>query len=82
MGKNFCEEVYEVVRKIPSGSVVTYKDVAIAIGRPNACRAVGNCLNKNRSKKIPCHRVIRSDGFVGGFNRGTKRKIEILKKES
>jgi O-6-methylguanine DNA methyltransferase len=55
--------------------------VAELTGRPRAWRAVGNILNKNRDLKIPCHRVIRSDGKIGGYNRGIKKKIALLKKE-
>ena len=77
----FQEKVYSVVRKIPRGSVLTYKQVAALAGSPRAARAIGNILNKNYDPKIPCHRVIRSDGKVGGYNRGAKTKIEILKKE-
>lgn len=53
----------------------------MAIHRPRAARAVGNALNKNRSVVVPCHRVIRSDGIVGGYVYGNKRKVSILKKE-
>ena len=70
----FKDQVYSVVKKIPRGSVLTYKEVAKRAGRPKAYRAVGNILNKNRDKNIPCHRVIRSDGKIGGFFNGTKRK--------
>jgi O-6-methylguanine DNA methyltransferase len=78
---SFKELVYEVVRKIPRGKTMTYKEVAKAIGRPRSYRAVGNVLNKNYDKKIPCHRVIRSDGSVGGYNRGKSNKVAILKRE-
>ncbi len=81
MQKTFTEKVYEVVRKIPKGSVVTYKEVAQKIGKPASYRAVGNALNKNHDPKIPCHRVIRSDGKLGGYNRGTASKRKILHKE-
>ena len=57
---NFKERVYEVVRKIPKGKVITYKMAAKLAGKPRAWRAVGNVLNKNKDKKIPCHRVIRT----------------------
>ena len=77
----FTEKVYGVVKKIPKGKVLTYKEVARRIGKPKAYRAVGNALNKNTNPKVPCHRVIRSDGDIGGFARGTKKKKEILKKE-
>jgi methylated-DNA-[protein]-cysteine S-methyltransferase len=55
--------------------------IARAIGSPGASRAVGNALNKNRSPSVPCHRVIRSDGTVGGFARGTKAKTAMLRAE-
>lgn len=79
--KTFTEKVYEVVGKIPRGKVLTYKEVAKLAGSKNASRAVGNILNKNYNPKIPCHRVIRSDGKLGGYNRGAKNKKEILKSE-
>jgi len=77
----FQEKVFKVVAKIPKGKTLTYKKVATAAGSPNASRAVGNILNKNYDPKIPCHRVIRSDGTTGGYNRGAKEKERILKKE-
>lgn len=80
--KTFTERVYDVVRKIPKGKTMTYGQVAAAIGQPGASRAVGNALNKNRDlKNIPCHRVIRSDGSIGGYAFGAKKKIAILKRE-
>lgn len=60
---------------------MSYKKVAFLIGSPKAWRAVGNILNKNRNPKIPCHRVIKADGRVGGYRYGTKKKIDLLKKE-
>jgi len=77
----FTQKVYEVVKKIPKGSVLTYKEVAKKAGSPRAYRGVGNILNKNHNPQIPCHRVIRSDGKLGGYNKGEKQKIVILKKE-
>lgn len=78
----FEKKVYEEVKKIPRGEIKTYKQIARAIGHLKAFRAVGNALNKNPDlKKIPCHRVIRSDGTVGGYRYGTKKKIALLKKE-
>ena len=77
----FGERVYAVVKQIPKGKVMTYKEVAAKAGSPGAYRAVGNILNKNFDPKIPCHRVIRSDGKIGGYNRGEEAKIVILKKE-
>jgi len=56
---------------------LSYKEVAKRVGFPKAWRAVGNILNKNRNKKTSCHRVIRSDGKVGGYNTGTKNKIKF-----
>lgn len=78
---NFKEKVLNLVGKIPGGKTLTYKQVAILAGKPRAYRAVGNILNKNYDKSIPCHRVIRSDGKIGGYNRGESRKIILLKKE-
>lgn len=77
----FSQKVYEVVKGIPKGAVLTYKEVAILAGSPGACRAVGNILSKNYDPTIPCHRVIRSDGKTGGYNRGSKKKEILLKKE-
>ncbi len=78
----FRERVHEVVRKIPKGKVLTYGEVAKRAGNARAARAVGNILSKNYDPAIPCHRVIRSDGKISGYNRGgTKRKLEILREE-
>jgi O-6-methylguanine DNA methyltransferase len=81
MKKSFSDRVYSVVKNIPQGKVFTYKQVATMAGSPRAFRAVGNILNKNYDPNIPCHRVIRSDGKTGGYNRGKKNKIVILKSE-
>ena len=77
----FSEKIYSITKSIPKGQTLTYKQVATRAGNPNASRAVGNILNKNYDKTIPCHRVIRSDGKIGGYNRGSENKIKILKKE-
>lgn len=77
----FKDRVLEVVKDIKNGKVLSYKEVAETIGHPKAYRAVGNILNKNYNPDIPCHRVIRSDGKVGGYNRGAREKQELLKKE-
>jgi O-6-methylguanine DNA methyltransferase len=77
----FQQKVYAVVKKIPKGSTLTYKQVAEKIGNPNAARAIGNALNKNYNPAIPCHRVIRSDGKLGGYNRGRAKKQKILQQE-
>ena len=79
--KNFRNRVYEVVRRIPTGKVMTYKEVSLKAGFPRAWRAVGNILNKNKNPKIPCHRVIKSNGEIGGYNLGKKKKLILLKKE-
>lgn len=79
--KNFKNRIYKTVEKIPKGKTLTYKKVAELCGYPKAWRAVGNILNKNNNPKIPCHRVIRSDGKIGGYNRGSKIKTFLLKKE-
>ena len=77
----FTEKVYTVVKRIPKGTVLTYKQVATRAGKPKAYRAVGNILNKNFNPEIPCHRVVRSDGTVGGYNRGSVSKQHILRAE-
>ena len=77
----FAKRVLGVTRKIPRGKTATYKEIAKLVGNQRAYRAVGNILNKNYDSKIPCHRVVRSDGKPGGYNRGTKKKLELLKKE-
>jgi len=77
----FKQKVLGVVSKIPRGQVLSYQEVARRAGRPRAYRAVGNILSKNTDAKIPCHRVICSDRSLGGYKRGSKKKIELLKKE-
>lgn len=82
MQKTFTEKVLEVVRKIPKGKVLTYKEVAGKAGSPGASRAVGSIMKNNYDKSVPCHRVIKSDGSLGEYNRGgTKEKARILKAE-
>ena len=78
---SFTDKVLEVVRKIAKGKTLTYKQVAQRAGSSRAYRAVGNILNKNYDPSIPCHRVIRSDGSAGGYNRGSKIKLERLRHE-
>lgn len=78
---NFRGKVLGIVRNIPKGEVFSYKQVAELAGKPKAWRAVGNILNKNKDPKIPCHRVIKHNGNIGGYNRGAKRKSALLKKE-
>jgi O-6-methylguanine DNA methyltransferase len=75
---DFQQKIYDVVKTIPRGKTLSYKQVATLAGRPNAFRAVGNILNKNYDPTIPCHRVIRSNGNIGGYNRGIDQKKHIL----
>ena len=78
----FTQKVFSIVRKIPKGKVLTYKQVAAQAGKPSAARAVGSIMKTNYDPKIPCHRVVRSDGGMGGYNRGGKvKKLQILRKE-
>lgn len=82
MKSSFTEKVYAVVAKIPKGSVMTYAEVARRAGNPRAYRAVGNIMNKNPdTTRVPCHRVVRSDGTPGGYARGTRKKIALLRRE-
>jgi len=76
--KSFADKVREVVRKIPKGKVLTYAEVARSAGNSKAYRAVGNILNKNYDKSIPCHRVICSNGTLGEYNRGSGSKKKLL----
>lgn len=80
-GGSFKEKVLEVVSKIPKGQVLSYKDVARRAHKPRAYRAVGNIMKQNRDPNVPCHRVICSDGRIGGFNRGKEFKALLLRKE-
>lgn len=82
MISSFTERVLAATRRIPSGKVATYQDIARATHAARAVRAVGNALNSNPdTKKTPCHRVVRSDGMVGGYGRGTPAKIQRLRAE-
>jgi O-6-methylguanine DNA methyltransferase len=81
MKNNFKEKVFRVVAKIPKGKILSYKEVAKLAGKPYAYRAVGNILSKNRNPKIPCHRVIRSDGKIGGYNGAFGEKRKLLREE-
>ena len=66
----FAERVRNVVRQIPKGETKSYKEVAAAAGSAGAARAVGMIMKNNYDPSVPCHRVIRSDGKMGGYNRG------------
>ncbi len=77
----FKEKVLELTKKIPKGKVTTYKIIAEKL-KTRAYRAVGTALHNNkRPITIPCHRVVNSDGFIGGYAKGIKQKIKLLKKE-
>ena len=79
----FQTKVLEALRKIPKGKVVTYADLARYVGSPRAVRAVGTAVGKNPHLLIvPCHRVVRSDGSVGIYAKGSKKKIQLLLKEN
>jgi O-6-methylguanine DNA methyltransferase len=87
--REFSQEVIKIVKKIPHGKTLTYKQVAKKAGNIKASRSVGNILNsyyklciKNGSQTVPCHRVVRSDGKPGGYVLGAKRKAIFLKKEA
>ena len=83
-GTKFEIKVWNSISKIPRGEVRTYKELAIQINRPKSARAVANACGKNPYPvKIPCHRVIRSDGKLGGYSGkgGTKTKKKLLKNE-
>ena len=83
-GTKFQIKVWKYLRTIPKGEVKTYKEVAIGINRPKSARAVANACGKNPyAPRIPCHRVIRSDGSLGGYSGkgGIKTKRLLLKKE-
>lgn len=80
--RTFKEKVLDVVRKIPRGKTMTYKQVAARAGSPNAARAVGSIMKANYDTTVHCHRVIRSDGIIGEYNRGGREaKTALLKKE-
>ncbi len=79
--KSFNEGCYEQLKKVPKGKVTTYGELARAVGT-KAYRAVGNAMNKNPyAPKVPCHRVVKSSGDVGGFSSGVKNKIKMLRSE-
>ena len=84
IGTDFQIKVWNAISKIPKGKVKTYKELAKSIRKPKASRAVANACGKNPFPiKIPCHRVIRSDGRLGGYsgNGGIKTKRKLLRSE-
>jgi methylated-DNA-[protein]-cysteine S-methyltransferase len=77
----FSEKVLELTKKIPSGRITTYKIIAEKLNT-KAYRAVGTALHKNkRPIVIPCHRIVNSNGFIGGYGGGVRKKIRLLEKE-
>ena len=83
-GTDFQIMVWNEIKKIPKGKVRTYKEIALAISRPKSSRAFANACGKNPFPiKIPCHRVIGSNGYIGGYSGkgGIKKKIYLLKLE-
>jgi O-6-methylguanine DNA methyltransferase len=75
----FQERVYKEVKKIKKGQVKSYKEIAEKL--KTSPRAVGQALKRNQDRKVPCHSVIKADGSLGGYNRGIKKKIKLLKAE-
>lgn len=82
MPSPFQERVWKLLSEIPAGKTTTYGEIAKALGKRGAARAVGNACNANPfAPKVPCHRVVASDGKIGGYAHGLKKKIGLLKKE-
>ena len=76
------KDVYDLLLKIPPGKVSTYGDVAKALGHPSSSRLIGKILGDNPDPiKVPCHRIVKSDGKIGGYKLGTEMKKELLEKE-
>lgn len=81
INKNFHERCYAALRRVPAGKVTTYADLARHLGS-KGYRAVGNAMNRNPyAPEVPCHRVVRSGGEIGGFARGSRAKIKMLRDE-
>jgi AraC family transcriptional regulator, regulatory protein of adaptative response / methylated-DNA-[protein]-cysteine methyltransferase len=82
-GTAFQEAVWRELRRIPVGETRSYADIAAAVGKPKAVRATGTANGANNvAVLIPCHRVVRSDGGLGGYAYGVERKVRLLKRES
>jgi len=77
----FSKRVVDIVKKIPKGETLSYSQVAALAGSPQAARAVGNIMKGNHIIGVPCHRAIRSDGKVGGYNGLKGEKVKLLRKE-
>lgn len=81
-GMSFNQQVWALTARIPAGRVCTYGDLAAALGKPGAARAVGNALNKNPyAPGVPCHRVVGSNGSLTGFAGGLDKKSQLLRAE-
>lgn len=81
-GTEFEQEVWQCLKEIPYGETRTYKWIADKLGKPHACRAVGNALGKNPLPVVfPCHRIIESDGSIGGYTPGVDIKRRLLEME-
>ena len=81
LSKTFDQRCYDLLLQIPKGKVTTYREIAHALGS-KAYRAVGQAMNRNpKLMKIPCHRVVRSNGEVGGYAQGENEKIKLLLEE-
>ena len=81
LSKTFDQRCYDLLLQIPKGKVTTYREIAHALGS-KAYRAVGQAMNRNPNLvKVPCHRVVKSNGEVGGYAGGLSRKIELLRQE-
>ncbi len=78
---DFSERVLKIVKKIPKGKTMSYGEVAARAGHPLAARAVGAIMRVNKDKSVPCHRVIKSDGTLGGYNGIRGEKERLLRKE-
>src|SRR5258708_2461905 len=78
---SFAERVRKVVCGIPKGKTLSYQEVARLAGNPGAARAVGTIMSHNQDPRIPCHRVVRADGKVTGYNGGVEGKISRLREE-
>lgn len=82
VSSRFKQKVLEIVKNIPSGKMMTYGQVAYLAGNPRAARAVGMIMSKNYNPDVPCHRVIKANGQLGGYNRGgIEMKKQLLDKE-
>ena len=79
---HFTRHVLRVISSIPTGQTLSYQQVARLAGSPKAFRAVGNILSKNFKTDIPCHRVVKSNGSIGRYNRGLDLKKRLLEEEA